>query len=483
MKPRSSVDIAAVLYFLLCTVAVPLAVHNNYFDIVETKRMAYQYGSGVIALLTSLLFVIRKEKLKIRLHTTEKLLIAFCIAALLSSYFSSSFKESFIGSDGWGIGTLTFILATEAIILFSNSHFDFDKWAGLFYGVNIVLLGLMILNSAAIDPLKMHEGMLQEQVMSYVSTLGNINWLVGYLCLLLPLSFERFLKGEKKRALQWLNLMALITEIVCVILCASDGIFLGMGVYIACLLPEIIHNDEDMKKAGFVIVVFALALLMIRYLAVFNWKYSEMSGLFKMLFKGYVPLFLLTLGVVTILLFHRGEKVSYGVRKAILCVTEAGIVACALYFVYGLIKAYRAYDYSWGNNRLAIWHESFYLYRVHFLPQHKLFGIGVEMLRGWYDPLSKSLKTVIRSAHSEPVQVFMSMGIAGFTLYSLICADILLKYLRKDGRRAACRGYYLALFAYFAQSLVNSAIALNFALETVVIALLLKELKKDEEEI
>lgn len=98
--------ITAYSFIILCTLLVPLAFHDDYFDITWAKATVYQIGSVILMVGLSVSFP------KGRINRIELLLMIFAGLSVFSSFLSNDFITSFLGNKGWFVGSFVIVIGT-----------------------------------------------------------------------------------------------------------------------------------------------------------------------------------------------------------------------------------------------------------------------------------------------------------------------------------------------------------------------------------
>ncbi len=477
-REKDGNQIVSYLYFLLVTIAVPLYLEDHYFNVIEAKNHVFMAGAAVLFLLFCCFLFLKKSSFPKKLIPLEKLLIAFALIALVSALLSEHPLEALSGVRGFGVGALPIALLVFFILILANNHWNPEDLWPLVCAVHIFIFFLTILNSAEIDPFSLHEGIYLSQLYFYVSTLGNVNWLVGYLCLLTPLLLFRYFR-EEKGTNSVLNLITLILAIANMVLCSSDVLFLSVGVFAFFFLPYLFADVRRLRKCAALLTVYGIMIITVMHMDAFRYKVAGFKDLIGFIYRSPLPYLLVIGGIAALWYLRKTEEVNPAVSRWIVRIVRIAITLCALYFVFDLSRAIINQNLKWGNKRLWLWKDSFYSFFHRFTPLQKLIGVGPELLDYWYVEVSKEITAHYNSAHSEWIQTLLTMGVAGALVYLLICGGILLEYFRKGRKNSAALPYFLALSAYLASGLVNSANVTNTALMSVILALYLREVKKE----
>ena len=374
--------------------------------------------------------------------------------------------------DG-GIGSLVLSVSIILIIWYRDTDIREELWIVVAIA-NIVLFLISFLHSAEIDVFDLHLGIDYRQYHSYFSLLGNANWIAGYLCLVLPVMYFRYVNEERKTA-RAIYLVCLILGIGNMILTDSDALYVGLAIAMAFGLPRFL---EDLNKYRGILLLPALMgvyLLMIRTMPFFFYKYDSFSGITLFLSNYVILIPMILLSDVLYIVSYR-YRPDERIRKLISVAFACAVVMAFGYLLFDMLQHYRNYQYDWGNNRLRIWMEALFAYRHYFRPGQMLIGVGPEMQVGWLGYLERELNAVFLVCHSEPIQLLLTTGICGLgiCIASLICAVVDHLRNRTDARRLP---YFLALMGYLGTALFNSMSPLNAGVFFVMLSMFIKKEK------
>lgn len=469
--------IVCTIFFYYAMIIIPLYVENKYFNMLEAKWHVYSVGS--IALLAVALCVVvlnyavnRNRNRTIPqvlgfqkgLTLLDMALIAFAINAVLSSILSSNPRAAFWGMDGWHVGAFTISsLVLWYFILKNNLKLSHNAWLGVM-AVNAFIVIIAILHAMEIDAFSLHLHAYYKQYHLYLSTLGNANWIVGYLSLLFPLFFGFYLISDD-RASERIYEVFLFLLCMLMVLTASDGMYLGLGVTAFFLIPFIFQDGVRLRKTSIVLTMYGICLLSISILPAFSGKRDSMNGLSGFFIETYVAAAVIVIGLIGCFALRAGIEKDK--------LAKAGWVAEGVLAVFTIVYAARSingFDEHWGTGRGWTWTNSIDKYGS-FSTIEKLLGIGPELLRDYYKDTSEFFGRTLLVSHSEPIQILLTMGAAGLAIWVFICSLIISGYIKKRAWKNENCIYYLPLVAYIGQSFVNSAMTTNVAILTVILVL------------
>gem|GEM_PF-2210607 len=467
-------NISSYILFTGILFIQPLLIKKNHFELTNFKADLFIVISAIFVL--SFIIELLAKRVTVRFNVFTGILISFLAVVFISSFISSqTFKESLLGSNGWRIGLLAITFALLIIVFVSSNMVDlnFFKYILIVSNFLVYILGIIDCSNPSISNLYL---MIDHRLyFSYISTIGNVNWMVGYLCLTLPLLFMLYLKEEKRITKIVLLVVSSLGLLNCVIT-SSDGVYLGFGFAGIFAADYIFSNKEHVKDTCPILFAFSFELFVFRYSGLFSEKILNIDGISAVILN---PLIIAAVFIVSgflYLVYANREQKQLDVLSKILKYTMITVLLlCFVYVLYDLYTAARTFDFSWGNNRGYVWYYSRIAFDI-FTPLEKLFGIGPENLKGWYYELSQQLKANYSVSHSEPVQILLSYGIAGLVTWFASWAYIFIFYFRNRKKNTNITVFFIPLVAYFMQSFVNSATTTNIAVLTVIVGLYINRL-------
>ena len=234
-------------YLLLILVVHVYYTPEHYFYLGNHKTAFYERVTSVfLAVSLILLFVTfvlylknrKKNKLKPRPEPVEMVVLAYVCWNALSYLLTPNRDLALHGYEGWYMGLLT-QLAVFASFLFAGRWMKSGK--KMVYIAVAALLPqciLIILQRLGLDPFHMYTGMNigDWNRRNMLGTVGNPNWLCGYMLCIIPLAIWLYL-FEKKWFLTVLWGIILLAAMAALMLQgSSSGIVALAGVWLVCLL-------------------------------------------------------------------------------------------------------------------------------------------------------------------------------------------------------------------------------------------------------
>lgn len=477
LDENRGLEIVSVLFFYFSLIVIPLYMEDRYFNILEAKWHIYVAGSSVLLFAAALILIKSKGRGLIRkacsgaMIPLDWLIVAFALNALISSMLSSNFKDSFLGMDGWHVGAFTIVtLAVWYLILKDNLPRNQNIWLPVMI-VTCVIVVIAMIQAMRIDIFQLHLGAHQSQYHKYITTLGNGNWVVGYVSLLFPLFLGFYLNSEDRDS-ERIYEVFLFLLCMLMVLTGSDGMYVGIGILAFFLLPYVFRDQTRFRKTMLVTIMYGVCLMMVSMLPAFVGKRLSMRRLAGFFLRPYIAFAVLLIGLI-------GYMVAKKVKSSANLIKAGRRVEIGLAALVGVISihALSFFDHTWGTGRAWTWMKSVEKYKD-FSALEKLFGVGPELLRSRYEDLSEYFGKPLTVSHSEPLQILLTMGAVGLIIWLAICFTIIFKFMKSRAWRSDSCIYYLPLFMYWGQSLVNSAMTTNVVVLIIAIAMLRQNMEE-----
>ena len=469
----------ALYIFAVSLLAVPLYMHNGYFDLIEAKAGIYlklTIPALISAFLTLVVDGIRKYRtgcpIRQGLYPIEILLLAIGGWSLIDSVLSGFFKASFLGVLGWAAGSaliVTSILST--ICLFRFLRFDPRLMIPVIV-INIGIFVMAVMQSANMDPFHLLAPLQSKFYYAYLGTIGQKNSFSGYLCLLMPLFWGFFITCTDVMS-EIVYLVISAGGLLSFVLCESDSAYAGLGLCVVFMLPYVFGKARYVGRSGVLLLFYGLSLLIVGRLPAFALKTAKMKDLSAFLVT--VPC-AAGISIAALLIMILGYLIMPRMRQEnvvrLLILLESVLIgAICITIVYTGMH----FKDSWGTNRGILWRTGWEYFRK--LPLlKKLTGIGPDMAALVYLPLRKSMGVNFTSAHNEPLQILLTEGIVGLALYLAFWIVITVGYFKKRLWKRSDAVFAFPLAAYLGQSMFCTVYPVTAAAFSVILALYLKVL-------
>ena len=491
-----------MIFTVLMLSVFPLYYRNYYSDILNVK---YQFC--YVAIITMMLLIaiikidicmkmgrqyccVRVKKMGKNLSWKnytwpEYMMLLFCITALISTFTSDYFYESFWGNEGRYSGLFLWILY-GLMFAFVSRKLKFKKWMieiFLVSGMVVCLLG--IADYFYLDPLGFKINIYIGHRDIFTSTIGNVNSFSAIALMYSGAAMAMFgMATNKDKPRTVLYAMYTVITFFALYTSRSDNAFLGLAALFAFLPFCLFRKKEGILRY---FVILALFLTCGKILAVINMRFPEkvigmdsISGTISTLpYLGYIVIAMwFGIGIIYghswFSVLKKGqdslEGSTYkGLRWA--WVALLAVAFAAFLFVaydiniaknvdrYGSIGHYFLWNDDWGTHRGFIWRVALENY-MKFSPVHKIFGYGPETFgiitktNNSYEMLNK-YGEIYDNAHNGFLQYFITMGPISLISYIGLLLSSAWRVVKQCKNNPAVMAILFAAVGYVAQEIVS----------------------------
>ena len=460
----SPAALSAAVYLCLLGTALPLTVHDAYFDITRTKATVFWILSGALMAAAVLCFCLdREERKKLRPFTlSDWLFLAFALTHIVSTLILGSSASALLAPDNRYQGILSFSLYL-GMFLFLRRFGLFSRpvrFAMLLGFSAAALLGVSEIFGA--DLLGIRAVSPERELIRFLSTIGNISFFSALCVLFLPLASGYAISADTPRHALPYALCALLA--LCGGLASrAEGFLLGALLFFAVL--PLLYRDPAVLRRVPLLWAFSSAAALLFTAAMERWALYRPSDLTRLLCRPALLIPLCLLAVLAFLALRRtDERRTIQIRKVYIIIFWVLLGAAALFLILAntlwrrtlpaSLASFAVFSPSWGSDRGAEWASFWQMFRSASLPQ-KLFGSGAGSVAAWDRAHRLFSDAVTDSAHNEYLHYLLTGGLVGLLSYLglLVCAVRKAVRLPSRGRSAAA----LACLAYAVQAAVNIA--------------------------
>lgn len=452
-----------LLYALF--IGLPLVMNNGYFNISETKSLYFLSLSVlycVITLIVSLLCIIKKKKIDIKICAIDIFLISFCIINVISSVLSKYGLEVWIGRDSRLQGSLIILLYVSMYLMLSNFIGESVRNSKLIptFAITFLIVAVVaIMHSLNVSITDLFKDFDESKRGLFISTIGNINFFSSFICLSLPVFVVFFINSKNKdEYVAWL--IVLIFVGVGAVLSSSDSFVVGFLAFLAVAPFFFYKTPKSFIRFCVGVMVILLSSATFYYLyKLFPKQIYETASFMKLLLSPAVLGCLVLILLLACVLAHTLPKLlrlfPY-IYLTVIIVAAIGLISAMIYAnnvkAVGILKKF-VFNNSWGNGRGRIYKICFETIKKFSLKEW-LFGIGPESLQ--YHLISQGI-TKIDQAHSEYLQILISTGVFGLLSYFGVIVSTICVVVRKLRFNHIAVAFFLGLVAYWSQATVSIA--------------------------
>ncbi len=486
------------IYLFLIFVIYPLYYEDAYYNMGDAKwnffrNVTYYIDGPMFPIPTFLVFLLiaflwyqvdlfRKSEImafwKRDVTITDKFVLFYLIACLVSTILSP-YKDTVIwGYDGWYMGMIA-QFAFCALYFFVSRFWRWDDIMMILYLAASTLVNMLgVLNRFHIDPLGMYEGLDEQYIPQFLSTLGQATWYSSYVMIIFPVGMYIYWSAEKlwvRRA----SFVYLVIGFMTAITQDSDSAFFALfAAYLALFLFSFREN-RCMERFLEIVLIMLLSWRAVGILQImFPDKAVEVGSLMKFGSQSmlmWIPIIILIVIYVLFVKQDRAGKIditNFAVLKPAVLVLL--LIMFIGYLIYGYLNTngylpeslssdnwYLVFDEYWGNQRGGSWHDSVdSIFRTLFDdPLRFIFGAGPD---GFYATVytyhAEELfarwgeNTILTCAHNEWLTQIVNIGIIGGVAYLGIFVSAVVSFTKNSDKMPELIAPVMCISAYFAHN-------------------------------
>ena len=491
-------------YFLVMVAIYPFYAPGGYTNIGEIKFEFFRNVSlptlAVAAVVILLSVVIRRDREWIirnyrRMSVTDWLAFGYFVVILLSYLCSAYKKDALWGAEEWYMGAITQMIFILIYFLFSR-YFHCDlRWIGVWLSAAAAVFLLGICNRYSLYPIAM-----TGQKVTFISTLGNINWFCGYWSVTAPIGITLYWCSDK----MWVRTAAGIYSMIAMmsgITQGSESAYIVVAVVVLMLFVLSLGSNTRMYRFLELCMMFAGSCLLAKLMMYvpgleLNYITNTRSVSFNFtetLVLGNVAVWMLfiTLGCY-ILLLLAGESGFLRIEdywdkhvrlKGVVQATVVWITCIAAIILLvrsGVLNTHEAsnvtkddsykmvFDEDWGTDRGFTWNCGINAYQnMNFL--HKIVGVGPDCFADYIYSVPELADRLVdrfgnyrlTNAHNEQLTLLVNVGALGWLCYAGIFLTAFVRYMRRASLQPLLYLCFVSILTYAAHNIVSFQQVLN----------------------
>ena len=439
--------------FLLCVVHLFYAPEKFYY--IGTYKLLFFERVTSIFLIVSIFLIILTiiflpRSITIKFEITDIAFLAFAGWNIVSLLFSPYSREGLLGYETWRMGLLT-QLAITAI------YFIVKQWANKWKSIiTIALIAftveniLVILQRFGMNPFNLYEGMElgDWNRRNLLGTIGNSNWLCGYMMCLVPVVIWLYLFEKKKAWLVIWGIMLFVSLAALLLQGSSSGVVALVGILLCCLCFAIGSYDQFIRLLSipFMLSFFWMILSLFR-VELFEPEEANTIHIYSYLW--IIPTVILLVAIILLFVWIKKKNKDTlsrgGIRNTRILVVGLiglGVIAFIIIQIWGslsdssIVQKLIIKD-TWGSNRILLWKETIKHFFCDTSIKNILFGVGPDCYGNWfldqgiYIPAEGPMKDVIyTNAHNLFLTTLVNTGVVGLIIYLFAGISLLVYFLR-----------------------------------------------------
>lgn len=483
-------SILTLAYIFILFTVYPLYIKREaylYTDASKYKFFLYTALGAIVLLLLSGLFEMIQSITDRKFGPVNASIFIFAVITVVSYALSDYKSTALIGANGWYMGLVTILIMCVLSYLISvlYTHKEY-VWYPILGGAFIVfILGILDRFSLYILP-------LENRHSSFISTLGNINWFMGYYCVLAPIGVffllkeftkckdinTRNMKANEKCKI-WLLLLYVVTAFVAGFVQGAESVllfFIALFVGMTVLWMMKVISFESLLS---MVAIWGLSGQIVRILrTVFAKSYNyETQGILSVIQTGRGTLFIALISIVGI--YHYKKAKAQDKDKVIKIIT-LGLMAASVvtYVVIGILNtkgllqnelgySVFRFDEGFGSGRGKAYKIAFECLGL-MSPKQIIFGVGPDCFSAFaysVSPVAEQLYSywpndLLANTHCEILTMLINEGIIGVLSYLGIFICAFITFVKKC-KKPETLCISLSIFCYLVHNLISFGQELN----------------------
>ncbi len=441
-KEKTILEVLADIYIFTLILIFPLIVDKTgFFHILECKWYSYlviattYIGINILVILYFLLFKKTNIFKETKFSIIQWLALGFLGINVLSCFLSPFFtKYNLFMGVGRGEGLIAMSLYALSFLCVSLFTKFKKRYITYFSIVSVIISFIEILQYVGFNPFNMYQGGIGTHNVSFMGTIGNIDFISALYCILLTISFSAyvFLEDNKK----WENILHIISILfgffIIGIIDVQSGKVAFLGT-IVLIFPFIIANNKRLSKF---LIMLSTVLMSYCINVIINpeYHYDLHKIVFDFQFNYIVVLFIIVCALLLYVAYLFNKNVKYDISKNkkiikyfyLLILTGCICVLLVLYFVnfssgmlYEMHELLHGnFDDDFGTYRIFLWKRT-----ITLIPEFPIIGSGPDtfairfMAKYTSDLAAVGPVTLNDTAANVYLTMLINIGIVGLINY------------------------------------------------------------------
>lgn len=481
-REQTILEVIADIYIFALILIFPLIVDKTgFFHIFECKWYSFvtiastYIGINIFVILYFFIFKKINFFKQNKFSSVQWLVIIFLIVNIISCFISPFFKKYnlFIGV-GRGEGLIAMILYTLSFLFVSLGAKFKKRYITYFSIASISLNTIAVLQYIGFNPFNMYQNGIGTHNVSFMTTIGNVDFISAMYCILLTISFSAyvFLENSKK----WEKILHLISVLMGFFIIGIIDVQSGKVAFLgtlAIIFPFIISNNKRLSRFLIMITTILMAYCINIILnPEYHYDLHKLGLYFQ--FNYIVILFLIVCSLL-VFLAHILNKTKYELsdNKKIVKFFYLGITSCGvlslliLYFVnfksgilYEMHELLHGnFNDEFGTYRIFLWKRT-----LNLIPQYPILGSGPDtfairfMSKYSSDVAAIGPLTINDTAANVYLTMLINLGIVGLLSYLTFIFFQLKEGIKKMNNYSSI--LLIAIVCYLIQDFFNLSLVI-----------------------
>ena len=489
------------IYIALIIILFPLIVDSTgFFKILECKYESFLLISGSYLITNFLVlmyyWLVKRENVfkEIKITKVQIAALVFWGINILSYIFSPYIKEAnLLIGVGRGEGLINmslYVLTFLCVTLFGK----FKKRHIVYFSISSILVNFIaILQYIGFNPFNMYQEGIGTHNVSFMGTIGNVDFISALFCILLPISCFAYINLEDTKLNKTLHLLSILMgSFIFNIIDVNSG-KVGLFGILVIAFPFIVTSSKRLAKLVTCINMVLIANC-INYFMNTEYHYDIGKIVFNFKFNYIVILFLVMIAVLFVLA-KMLKKIQYDYsenKKVIL--TFFGV-----YVLVGVIAVTALYLYDFGFGMLTEIHEILHgnlkdeygTFRVFLwkrtlsiIPEYPILGSGPDsfairfMSKFSQDVASIGELSINDTAANVYLTMAVNIGIVGLVSYLVFLYTQIKRGIKYKNKESVV--LLLTIICYLIQDVFNLWVVIITPIFWLLMAIHFISLKREE---
>ncbi len=498
-KEKSLLEIVTDIYIFAIIIIFPLMVDKTgFFHILECKWYSFvsiatlYIVSNILIVLYFLIFkkvnIFKKKKISI----IEWLAIAFLLINIISCFLSPFFKDYdlFIGvGRGEGLIAMSLYSLSFLCVVFFGK---FKRRHITYFVIASILESLICcLQYVGFNPFNMFQNGIGTHNVSFMGTIGNIDFLSAIYTIFLSISFSSFVFLEDNK--KWEKVLCIISILMGFFIIGIIDVQSGKAAFLGTIIlifPFVIATNKRLSRF---MVVIATILMAYCTNQIMNPQYHFDVGKLGFYWQfNYITILFILVSVALVYLAREIRNLDYDfsnnnkvIKNIYLGIIGCGVVSILfLYFIdlgegtlYEIHELLHGnFDDDFGTYRIFLWKRTFAIF-----PEYPILGSGPDsfairfMARYTADVASIGELTINDTAANVYLTMLINIGIVGLLDYLAFLFFQVIEGIKKINKYSAI--LLISVLCYMIQDCFNLSLVIVTPIFWLLMALHINSLE------
>lgn len=488
----SFLEYLCAFWAIVLAFAVPLYMKDGYYQIGTAKYDAYArvvvFGMPVLLLLVLLyvIFAVKEKGISVQgwknvwadMSVTDRFVLAYIVAVLISFLFCGQWEEAFWGYNGWFMGLFSQLSFVLIYFIFSRFMKDSPLVLSVLCAVSAYVFVVGIQHRLLIDTVGTYETLSDYYKTQFLSTLGQASWYSSFMTVIIPIGMFA-LWHLKHWALRLISGLFVLLSFMTMVTQNTDSAYFGFLAATLVLFHVSVKGADRMRRFFEVLLLFTLApkcmqgLLKLYPNEIMTWDTISAFLLFDV--RVWLLVLFCAVMIAVFAVLEKKDKypengmrifrnVVYGLLGGMLVFWIVMLVWSANGTLPGPLATlaekvpYLLWHNGWGNGRGFTWSITMQML-MEMNWKNLIFGVGPDCYaiyaHGNYNEALQAVwgSNILTNAHNEWLNMFFDCGILGGVTYLGIFISALVRFVKKSESKPLLLGLAACIAAYMAHNL------------------------------